>query len=232
MNGQVLKIAGITSCGTVDTTDNNSKVLQGAGAHTAESTDAQLVAHVKEGHANAFNTLVTRYRERVFSMVYNMTSNREDANDVTQDVFIKAFRSIHRFKGNSAFFTWLYRIAVNTAISFIKKNRNRQYFSLENLQEEGVSGKLAELLSSSKHSRRDILLRELQEKLNEALQKLSVKHRTAVVLFEIEGLSHKEIGQILKCSEGTVRSRLHYAKNELQNYMKDYLRQGFDGYNE
>ena len=75
-------------------------------------------------------------------------------------------------------------------------------------------------------------MRELQEKLNEALQKLSVKHRTTVVLFEIEGLSHKEIGQILKCSEGTVRSRLHYAKNELQNYMEDYLRQGFDGYNE
>ena len=115
---------------------------------------------------------------------------------------------------------------------FIKKNRNRQYFSLENLQEDGVSGKIAEILSSRKHSRRDILLRELQEKLNEALQKLSVKHRTAVVLYEIEGLSHKEIGQILKCSEGTVRSRLHYAKNELQNYMKDYLRQGFDGYNE
>jgi len=232
MNAQVLKLAGATSCGTVDTTDNNGEILHGAGAHTVESTDAQLVEHVKAGHANAFNTLVNRYRERVFSVVYNMTSNREDANDVTQDVFVKAFRNIHRFKGNSAFFTWLYRIAVNTAISFIKKNRNRQYFSLENLEEEGVSGKLAEILSSRKHSRRDILLRELQEKLNEALQKLSVKHRTAVVLFEIEGLSHKEIGQILKCSEGTVRSRLHYAKNELQNYMKEYLRQGFDGYNE
>ena len=225
MNAQVLKLAGVASCGTVDTIDkSNGEILPNAGSYTSESTDVQLVEHVKAGHINAFNTLVTRYRDRVFSVVYNMTSNREDANDVTQDVFVKAFRNIHRFKGHAAFFTWLYRIAVTTAISFIKKNRSRQFFSLENLEEEGISGKLAEILSSRKHSRRDILLRELQEKLNEALQKLSVKHRTAVVLFEIEGLSHKEIGIILKCSEGTVRSRLHYAKNELQNYLKNYLR--------
>ena len=225
MNAQVLKLAGVASCGTVDTIDkSNGEILPIAGSYNSESTDVQLVEHVKAGHINAFNTLVNRYRDRVFSVVYNMTSNREDANDVTQDVFVKAFRNIHRFKGHAAFFTWLYRIAVNTAISFIKKNRSRQFFSLENLEEEGISGKLAEILSSRKHSRRDILLRELQEKLNEALQKLSVKHRTAVVLFEVEGLSHKEIGTILKCSEGTVRSRLHYAKNELQNYMKDYLR--------
>ena len=232
MNAQVLNQAASTSFIPVDTTDNSGGILQGQSLQSEDSPDSQLIEHVKAGHANAFNTLVNRYRERVFSVVYNMTSNREDANDVTQDVFVKAFQNIHRFKGNSAFFTWLYRIAVNTAISFIKKNRNRQYFSLENLQEDGISGKIAEILSSRKHSRRDILLRELQEKLNEALQKLSVKHRTTVVLFEIEGLSHKEIGQILKCSEGTVRSRLHYAKNELQNYMEDYLRQGFDGYNE
>ena len=170
------------------------------------------------------SALANRYRERVFNVVYNMTSNREDASDITQEVFLKAFQNIHRFRQKSTFFTWLYRIAVNTAISFIKKARNRQFFSLENLEEEGVSGKLAEILSSKKHSRRSLMMRELQEKLNEALQKLSVKHRTTIVLYEIEGLSHKEIGNILKCSEGTVRSRLHYAKNELQNYLQDYLR--------
>jgi RNA polymerase sigma-70 factor (ECF subfamily) len=209
----------------VDTTENtNTEVLPNRKLLNADSTDSQLIELVNEGHTNAFSALVLRYRDRVFSVVYNMTSNREDANDVTQDVFVKAFQNIHRFQQKSTFFTWLYRIAVNTTISFIKKNRNRQFFSLENFEEEGISGKLAEILSSRKHSRRELMLHELQEKLNEALQKLSVKHRTTVVLFEIEGLSHKDIGEILNCSEGTVRSRLHYAKNELQNYMKEYLR--------
>jgi RNA polymerase sigma-70 factor (ECF subfamily) len=214
---------GFESVNTLDKA-NEELLAQKPAQPTAESTDVHLVEMVKEGHANAFNTLVNRYRERVYNVVYNMTSNREDANDVTQEVFVKAFQNIHRFRQKSTFFTWLYRIAVNTAISFIKKARNRQYFSLENLEEEGVSGKLAEILSSKKHSRRSLMMRELQEKLNEALQKLSVKHRTTIVLYEIEGLSHKEIGTILKCSEGTVRSRLHYAKNELQNYLQDYLR--------
>ena len=214
---------GFESVNTLDKA-NEELLTQKPTQPTAESTDVHLVEMVKEGHANAFNTLVNRYRERVFNVVYNMTSNREDASDITQEVFLKAFQNIHRFRQKSTFFTWLYRIAVNTAISFIKKARNRQYFSLENLEEEGVSGKLAEILSSKKHSRRSLMMRELQEKWNEALQKLSVKHRTTIVLYEIEGLSHKEIGNILKCSEGTVRSRLHYAKNELQNYLQDYLR--------
>ncbi|MBT3468312.1 MAG: sigma-70 family RNA polymerase sigma factor [Opitutae bacterium] len=225
MNAPVLKLVGTTNCGLVDTTENtNAEILPNRKPLNADSTDSQLIELVNEGHTNAFSALVLRYRDRVFSVVYNMTSNREDANDVTQDVFVKAFQNIHRFQQKSTFFTWLYRIAVNTTISFIKKNRNRQFFSLENFEEEGISGKLAEILSSRKHSRRELMLHELQEKLNEALQKLSVKHRTTVVLFEIEGLSHKDIGEILNCSEGTVRSRLHYAKNELQNYMKEYLR--------
>ena len=225
MNAPVLKLVATTNCGLVDTTENtNAEILPNRKPLNADSTDSQLIELVNEGHTNAFSALVLRYRDRVFSVVYNMTSNREDANDVTQDVFVKAFQNIHRFQQKSTFFTWLYRIAVNTAISFIKKNRNRQFFSLENFEEEGISGKLAEILSSRKHSRRELMLNDLQEKLNEALQKLSVKHRTTVVLFEIEGLSHKDIGEILNCSEGTVRSRLHYAKNELQNYMKEYLR--------
>ncbi len=213
---------GFESVNTLDKT-NEELLTKKPAQPSAEYTDANLVEMVKDGHANAFNALVSRYRERVYNVVYNMTSNREDAADVTQEVFVKAFQNIHRFQQKSTFFTWLYRIAVNTAISFIKKARSRQYFSLENLEEEGVGGKLAEILSSKKHSRRSLMMRELQEKLNEALQKLSVKHRTAIVLYEIEGLSHKEIGQILKCSEGTVRSRLHYAKNELQTYLQDYL---------
>lgn len=187
------------------------------------SSDAVLVERVQNGDVAAFDHLIRKYRERLFSVVYNLTSNREDAADVTQEAFIKAFRSIGRFKGKSSFFTWLYRIGVNAALSHIKKNRLRRFFSFENINEEVSSTEILEALAVKTNSDKSALLSELQEKLNEALQKLSPKHRTVVVLFEIEGLSHAEIGEIMGCSEGTVRSRLHYAKQQLQAYLQDYV---------
>ncbi|PIP59805.1 MAG: RNA polymerase subunit sigma-24 [Verrucomicrobia bacterium CG_4_10_14_3_um_filter_43_23] len=186
--------------------------------------DVALVRQVQEGNSGAFDALVKKYRERLYGVVYNLTSNREDASDLTQESFIKAFRSIKRFKGNSSFFTWLYRIAVNTTLTHMKRNRYRRFFSFETLQEEGISDEFVAAFSSGAESDKPTFLKELQEKLNEALQKLSPKHRTVVVLFEIEGLSHQEIADVMKCSEGTVRSRLHYAKQQLQGYLKEYLR--------
>ena len=172
----------------------------------------------------AFDVLVRRYRERLYWVIYNLTSNREDANDLTQEAFIKAFRSISSFKGKSSFFTWLYRIAVNTTLSHLKKNRMRRFFSFENVDEEEVpNAVLLDALTAKARTDKPALLKELQEKLNEALQSLSIKHRTVVVLFEIEGLSHAEIAQITKTTEGTVRSRLHYAKEQLQSQLQAYL---------
>lgn len=185
--------------------------------------DQLLVERVQEGDVAAFDQLVRKYRERLFSIIYNMTSNREDAADLTQDSFIKAFSSINRFRGKSAFFTWLYRIAVNTTLSHLKRNRFRRFFSLENIQEEGSHAQILETLAAKHKSEKGALISELQEKLNEALQKLSPKHRTVVVLFEIEGLSHQEIAEIVGCSVGTVRSRLHYAKQQLQAFLKDFI---------
>jgi len=186
------------------------------------SADQLIVERVQQGDVAAFDVLVRKYRERLFSIVYNLTSNREDAADLTQEAFIKAFSSINRFKGNSAFFTWLYRIAVNTTLSHLKRNRFRKFFSLENIQDEGSHAKVLETLASKSKTDKGALLNELQEKLNEALQKLSPKHRTVVVLFEIEGLSHQEIAEVVGTSVGTVRSRLHYAKQQLQSYLPDY----------
>ncbi len=188
------------------------------------SEDAILVQRVQGGDVAAFDRLVVKYRERLFSIVYNLTSNREDAADLTQEAFIKAFSSIGRFKGKSSFFTWLYRIAVNTTLSQLKKNRLRRFFSLENINDEASSSEIVEALSVKTRTEKGALVRELQERLNEALQKLSPKHRTVVVLFEIEGLSHQEISEIMNCSVGTVRSRLHYAKQQLQSYLQDYIR--------
>ncbi len=184
--------------------------------------DAVLVERVQAGDMAAFDALTRKYRDRLFGVVYNMLSNREDAMDIVQDSFIKAFKSIKSFRGKSAFYTWLYRIAVNKAITFMKRSRMRRFFSFENADEEMVSSEILDKLVEKCGGARETLLKELREKLNEALQSLSVKHRTVVVLYEIEGMSHAEIAKITGTSEATVRTRLHYAKLQLQSMLKDY----------
>lgn len=190
---------------------------------TERELDWALVQRVQSGEVAAFDRLVRKYRGSLFSIIYNMTGNREDASDITQEVFIKAFQSIKRFRGRAAFFTWLYRIAVNTSITFIKKSKKQRFIHYESIDETMVSGEILEFLTAKTKTEKGALLNELQEKLNDALQKLSPKHRLAIILHEIEGMNHKAIAEIMKTSEGTVRSRLHYAKKQLQVYLKDYL---------
>ena len=186
--------------------------------------DFATVKEVQAGNVSAFDHLILKYRERVYGVVYNLTANREDAADLTQDAFIKAFQSINRFQGHCSFFTWLYKIAINTTLSHLRKNRLRSFFSLEKIHEDGTNAQILEQLTDKKGADRDTYLRELQEKLNEALLKLSIPHRTVITLFEIDGLSHSEIAEVMGCSEGTVRSRLHYAKQFLQGELGKYLR--------
>ncbi|MCB1105383.1 MAG: sigma-70 family RNA polymerase sigma factor, partial [Cephaloticoccus sp.] len=152
-------------------------------------SDWEIVQRVQTGDVAAFDELTLRYRGRVFGMIYNMTSNREDASDLTQDAFIKAFQSINRFQGQSSFFTWLYRIAVNSTLTHLRKNRLRTFFSLEKVDEnDRQSAEVIEALTDNSGVERDTYVKELQERLNEAMQKLSIKHRTVVTLFEIDGL--------------------------------------------
>ena len=186
-------------------------------------SDRIIVQRVQAGEVAAFDNLILKYRERVFGVVYNMTSNREDAADLTQDSFIKAFQSIHRFQAQSSFFTWLYRIAVNSTLTHLRKAKLRTFFSFEKITDEDKTAELVNQMTDKKGADRDLYIRELQEKLNEAMMKLSIKHRTVVTLFEIEGVSHEEIAEIMDCSVGTVRSRLHYAKQLLQAELQLYL---------
>ncbi len=187
-------------------------------------SDWAVIQRVQAGSMADFDSLIGKYRERVYAILYNMTSNREDAADLTQDAFIKAFQSIHRFQGQSSFFTWLYRIAVNGALSHLRKNKLRTFFSFEKIHDEEKGGDVISQLTDRKGGDRELFVKELQEKLNEAMQKLSIKHRTVVTLFEIDGLSHEEIADVMKCSVGTVRSRLHYAKQLLQSELQVYVR--------
>ncbi|MDR2603699.1 MAG: sigma-70 family RNA polymerase sigma factor [Puniceicoccales bacterium] len=210
-----MNIEGIVSCG--------DDVLGSTASEQSFNEDLCLINRVKANDSVAFDTLVKKYRERLFSIVYNMTSNRDDAFDITQEVFIKAFRGIKGFNGKSAFFTWLYRIAINTSITQINKNRLRRFFSLEILDAENIQRACPEYFVDMDNASKPLFLKELQENLNIALQKLSNKHRSVVVLCEIEGLSSAQAAFILKCSEGTVRSRLHYAKEQLKSYLQNYL---------
>ena len=188
-------------------------------------SDLEIVRRVQEGDVAAFDQLVLKYRGRVYSVIYNLTSNREDASDLTQDAFIKSFQSINRFQGQSSFFTWLYRIAVNSTLTHLRKNRLRTFFSFEKINEDDkVSSEVIAALTDDTGADHETFARELQEKLNEAMQKLSIRHRTVITLFEIDGLGHQEIAEIMNCSVGTVRSRLHYAKQLLQAELQPYIR--------
>ncbi|MBE2214553.1 MAG: sigma-70 family RNA polymerase sigma factor [Opitutaceae bacterium] len=186
--------------------------------------DLRLVRQIQAGEVSAFDSLVQKYRERIYGVVYNLTSNREDAADLTQETFIKAFQGIARFQGTSSFFSWLYRIAINATLSHLRRHKLRRFFSLEKMVEEDHSAEVIKTLAVGADSDKEALVKELQEKLNEAFQKLSFKHRTVVTLFEIDQLSHQEIAEIMDCSVGTVRSRLHYAKQQLQAYLQDYIK--------
>lgn len=191
----------------------------------SDREDLMWLSKIKDGNRRAFNFFVHKYQKRLFCIIYNMTSNKEDTADLLQEVFIKAFRSITTFKGNSRFYTWLYRIAINTTITFLKKARKQSQLSLEDFNDNEAISSFLSTFSENATGDRATLLKELQEKLNEALQKLSINHRTVVILFEIEGMSHAEIASALKCSEGTVRSRLHYAKEQLKQLLANYLKE-------
>jgi RNA polymerase sigma-70 factor (ECF subfamily) len=186
--------------------------------------DPVLVRRAQRGDLDAFDLLIQRYQDRVYALIYNMTANHEDANDLAQETFIKAYRALNSFKGDAGFYTWLYRIAVNKTINFLKQRKNRQQMSLNDLDLQAEHDPDLVALISEKNPRRDINLAELQEKLNGAMLKLSEPHRLVVTLHDIQGLPHEEIAKIMDCNVGTVRSRLFYARQQLQAYLSDYLK--------
>ena len=196
----------------------------GVQGRLEQASDRELVDWSREGNMAAYDELIRRYQERVYSTVYNMTSNHEDAADLVQEAFVKAWQALKRFKGDSSFYTWIYRIAVNRTLNFLKSKKNRvRKLSLNDL-DSGVEND-PELVALISHQtpRRAANLSELQIKLNEALQRLSEAHRTVVVLHDIQGVPHDEIAEIMGCNPGTVRTRLFYARQQLQGILADYL---------
>ncbi len=190
---------------------------------SSETPDEELVARTQTGDARAFDALVTRFSPRLYGLVYNMTSNHEDTNDLLQEIFAKAFRSIKGFRGKSSFYTWLHSIAVNMTINFLKKRNRRHAFSLDDVDNGIANDPDFIAVTSAKDPSHQANLSELQKRLNEAMMRLSEEHRAVVTLFDIQGLPHAEIAKIMGTSEGTVRSRLFYAHRQLQNYLQEFI---------
>jgi len=184
--------------------------------------DQPLVARAQSGDAAAFDELVVKYSPRLYGLIYNMTSNHEDTNDMLQDVFAKAYRAIKGFRGKSSFYTWIHTIAVNMTLNFLKKRGRRYHLSLDDVDASIQNDKEFIELTSTSSPVREADLSELQRRLNEAMMKLSDEHRAVVTMFHIQGMPHAEISKILGVSEGTVRSRLFYANRQLQNYLDEF----------
>ncbi len=184
--------------------------------------DQQLVARTQSGEAAAFDQLVVKYTPRLYGLIYNMTSNHEDTNDLLQDVFAKAYKSIRGFRGKSSFYTWIHSIAVNMTLNFLKKRGRRFHLSLDDVDASIQNDKEFLEQTATSSPVREADLAELQRRLNEAMQKLSDEHRAVVTMFHIQGMPHAEISKILNVSEGTVRSRLFYANRQLQNYLDEF----------
>ena len=189
--------------------------------------DQDLVTRAREGDTRAFDALILKYGDKLYGLVYHMTSHKEDTHDLLQEIFARAYQSLKSFRGNSTFYTWIYQIAVNLTLNFLKKKKRRSGLSLNELDAAAHQDPALIDTTHEANPEQQTNLNELQVKLNEAMQKLSEPHRMVVTMFDIQGMSHGEIAKVLKTSEGTIRSRLHYAHQQLQSALQDTWNERF-----
>ncbi len=191
-----------------------------------EDSERELVRAARNGDADAFGKLVVKYQRRIYGLVRRMTGDHGLADDLAQEAFIKAWRNIRKYRGRSAFYTWLYRIAMNTALTRLKQQKRLPYSGVESL-ENIPHPRPVPFLGRTPEGGADRLRRkELDRALEKALQGLSSRHRAVVEMHVIDEISHREIARALKVSEGTVRSRLHYARKQLKKRLNRYLPEG------
>jgi RNA polymerase sigma-70 factor (ECF subfamily) len=183
--------------------------------------DRRLIAESVQGNREAFSELVTRYQGRLYNAAVRLVDTPEDAADVVQDAFLNAFQSIRSFKGDSEFFTWMYRIAFNVAVTL--KRRKKAALSL-NALEPGRNGKTHEPVDRSDYVKPGVALQRSEEEklLYSAIGRLSSEHRDVLVMKEIDGLKYEEIADLLKIPIGTVRSRLNRARFELRGLLEPH----------
>src|ERR1044072_1875343 len=189
----------------------------------ADVSELDLVKRCQAGDSEAFDQLVTRYRTRVFGMIYNMVHNEQDAWDLAQDSFVKAWKSIGRFRGKSSFYTWLYRIVMNVTIDWLRKKQVKgggsEFDDAIQLREVEPASKTVPKSGALPHERME--QNEIRARIDKAIAQLSAEQRAVILMKEIEEMQYHEIAETLGCSIGTVMSRLFYARKKLQNLLKD-----------
>ncbi len=185
-------------------------------------SDQILVERVKSGDKKAFDALVVKYQGRILNLISRFVHNPYDASDIAQEAFIKAYSALPKFRGDSAFYTWLYRIAINTAKNFLA-SRSRQPFDTAVDFNEMEQTERSDSLREQTTPERLLLTRELQETIISAIEELPVDLRSAITLREIDGLSYQEIATVMDCPVGTVRSRIFRAREAVDKRLKPLL---------
>jgi RNA polymerase sigma-70 factor (ECF subfamily) len=177
--------------------------------------DTELIRRSQAGDTEAFGELVTKYRTKIFNIVYGMVRDEHDACDLAQEAFVKAWKAIHRFERRSSFYSWLYSPTMNLTIDFLRLRRRRQEVELNDAIPSSLPGPRV----NCQHA-------EIREQVNAALAKLSPEHRAVIVLKELEALQYHEIAEVLRFSIGTVMSRLFYARKHLQSLLRPFFNLG------
>jgi RNA polymerase sigma-70 factor (ECF subfamily) len=189
----------------------------------ADVSEIDLVRRCQDGDSEAFDELVVRYRTRVFGMIYNMVHSEQDAWDLAQDSFVKAWKSIKRFRGQSSFYTWIYRIVMNVTIDWLRKKQVKAGGAEfdDSIQLKDVDPASRTLPTPDALPSENLEQREIRAEIDKAIAQLSPEHRAVILMKEIEGMQYHEIAETLGCSIGTVMSRLFYARKKLQNLLRD-----------
>lgn len=185
--------------------------------------DAKLVARVQQGDKAAFDLLVLKYQRKILRLLSRMLRDQSDIEDVMQEAFIKAYRALPQFRGESAFYTWLYRIAINTARNWMSSQGRRPSSPNGNQTEEGETFDEIDNLTDNNTPESMLASREIAESVNMTIQELPQELRTAIVLREIDGLSYEEIAEAMSCPIGTVRSRIFRAREAIAAKLRPIL---------
>ena len=186
-------------------------------------SDGELVERARKGDRDAFRELVERYQRKIATLALGMLRNREDALDVVQETFTKAFQSLDRFKGDASFYTWTYRIAVNLCIDHQRREAKMPVASPEPHESgDRAVDPVALLVDGAEQGDpfQRTLDSEIARRLSAAIAELTPEHRAVILLREVDGLSYEEISRVLDCPKGTVMSRLHYARRQLQERLR------------
>jgi RNA polymerase sigma-70 factor (ECF subfamily) len=192
---------------------------------SADTSDLSLVQRVQRGDKSAFDVLVRKYQHKVVKLVMRYMRDPADAEDVAQEAFIKAYRALPQFRGDSAFYTWLYRIAINTAKNaIVSRDRSPVVYDLD-LQNSEESYDMQGRLADTETPEALVLTEEIRTIVNRAIEALPEDLRTAIVLRELEGMSYEEIAAAMECPVGTVRSRIFRAREAIDHKLADV----FDG---